>query len=227
MGVFKLVISIQKRFIFIHIYKTAGSSVSKALKCYEPISVKFKKHIIAYPLSYVLKNLKLMDFEKDLSLNILNYKNLPIHATAIETRSKIGDNLFNKLFKFAFVRNPWDWQVSLYHYMLQNPNHHQHHKIKSLKNFEHYIQWRTKNIPRLQKDFLTDHAGNVLVDYIGKLETINKDIDYIASKLDIQVCLPHINRSQRRSFREYYTKQTFDLVYEYFYDDVKMFGYDP
>jgi hypothetical protein len=203
----------------------AGSSISKTLRPYESREVKIKRALFAKPLGYLLVKLGRMNKNKELSLNFLNYKRLKVHATAEEIRGKIGAVTFNGLFKFAFVRNPWDWQVSLYHYMLQNPNHHQHHQIKKLPNFNAYIHWRIKQPPKLQKDFITDRDGNIIIDYIGKLETIHQDIDYLADRLNIRINLPHINKSQRKSFEDYYTSETFNLVYEYFYDDIQLFGY--
>src|SRR5690606_20911543 len=69
----------------------------------------------------------------------------PGHITANDFRSQIPKSIFEEYFKFAFVRNPWDWQVSLYEYARQSPTHHEHVLTNSFKNFDDYIEWRVNN----------------------------------------------------------------------------------
>ena len=50
----------------------------------------------------------------------------------------MSKKVFEEYFKFGFVENPWDWQVSLYTFMLKDAKHHQHEFVKSLKDFDEY-----------------------------------------------------------------------------------------
>ena len=67
---------------------------------------------------------------------------LPTHVSAQEVIKKLGKETFDLNFSFAIVRNPSDWQVSLYHFMRKDPKHHQHELAKRFKNFENYLEWR-------------------------------------------------------------------------------------
>lgn len=64
------------RYLFIHITKTAGTSVAISL-----------------------------------------FGELPYHYTAVQYRVIYGRKTFNRYFKFAFVRNPWDRLYSAYSFL--------------------------------------------------------------------------------------------------------------
>ena len=104
-----MLISYSHNFIFIHVYKVAGSSIRKALRKYEPVPFRLKR--IA---GISLKKLGILNAEKQ-----FNFKNYETHITAKELRERLPEKIYNSFFKFALVRNPWDWQVSLYHFMLK------------------------------------------------------------------------------------------------------------
>ena len=75
------------------------------------------------------------------------------HIKGEELKKKLPTKLFKSYFKFGFVCNPYDWQVSLYHFMLKDVTHHQHKLVKNLGNFNNYIHWRVNNEVRFQKVF--------------------------------------------------------------------------
>ena len=148
------------------------------------------------------------------------------HITAQELRDRIPSPEFDRFFKFAFVRNPWDWQVSLYTYMLQNTRHRQHELIRSMDSFERYVEWRVAEDVYLQKQFVTDEAGDVIVDYVGRFETLPQDFEQVCRRIGVSAELPHSNRSERRDYREYYNSRTIQLVADTYREDVELFGYD-
>ena len=203
-----VLISYKYNFIFIHVYKVAGSSIEHVLekytfRPYESVTAK------------VLQKLSLLPRSSDFD----------IHITAKDLRNKLGSNRFNRFFKFAFVRNPWDWQVSLYTYMLKNEKHPQHSLIKSMSSFEEYIEWRVNTDKHLQKEFVTDETGNIMVDFVGKYENLQSDFNKICVRLAISESLPHLNVSKVRDYREYYTDKTKNLIFEHFKDDLELFSY--
>ena len=79
----------------------------------------------------------------------------------------------------------------------------------------------------LQKDFLCDENGNLLVDFIGHFESLQDDFNIACSKIPIkQVQLPYANKSNHKFYKEYYNNHTRDLIYKAFKEDIELFKYD-
>ena len=105
-----MLISYSHNFIFIHIPKSAGTSIASALEPYKTHSAK----------------------EDD---------RLHQHFSALQISQEISSEVYELFIKFAFIRNPWSLIVSLYHYILRSNNHPQHVDVKSLDNFDDFVQW--------------------------------------------------------------------------------------
>lgn len=209
-----MIISHSKKFIFIHIYKVAGTSIRKVL---QPHSDNPRDNM---PLLLKLK------FELGGRFNFLSKWSMD-HLKATEIKKLLPEDQWNNYFKFSFVRNPWDWQVSLYHFMLQDENHHQHKLINKMKNFEEYIDWRVHHSVELQKSFLYDSKGNLMVDYVGKFENLQQDFNEVLKKIGMkEVQLPVLNTSVHRYYKEYYNDKTRKMVEEAFKEDIELFKYE-
>ena len=98
-----MIFSRSKNFIFIHIAKNGGSSIEKALG------------------KYGVETLKRTKFNEFLTR--LPYQKVPekmVHLPHIDAKSlrmQIGPKLFESMFSFAIVRNPFDQLVSRYEYI--------------------------------------------------------------------------------------------------------------
>lgn len=187
--------SSNKKFIFFHLYKVAGTSIRGAFNKYQ-------------------------EFNK-----------LPSHINPKEFRNKgyKMKMLYDEYFTFSFVRNPWDWQVSLYHYMLQTPYHFQHQIIKNMKSFDEYIDWRVNEDFSTQYSFLSENGDNkseITLDFVGKFETINDDFNFVKKHLGLDGDLPHSNKSNRSFYKEYYTETSRKMIEEAAKKDIEFFGYD-
>lgn len=209
-----MLISTSKKFIFIHNYKVAGTSVRNALKKYE------SKYF--YVASRVAQQSGLIDYKL--------FKIFDPHVTASSAKSILPKFIYDKYYKFGFVRNPWGWQFSLYSFMLKNKKHYQHEHIKSLGSFGSYLKWRVEYELKHQKDFFYSSNGEKMVDHIGKLETITKDFKLISNYIDITgVELPVLNVSTTNDWVKNYNLDTFNIVKNAFKKDIECFDYsdDP
>jgi hypothetical protein len=53
-----------------------------------------------------------------------------------------------------------------------------------------------------------------------------EDFANVCARLKIQAELPHVNVSEHRDYRTYYTPETREFVAKRFQRDIEMFGYD-
>lgn len=215
-----VILSASKKFLFIHVYKTAGTSIFKALGRFD----------VCTPLPEIPVQFWEPYFQSaGLPAGVLK---LPEHAPALQVRAAIGRAVFDSYFKFAFVRNPWDMQLSLYHYNLQNPDLPAHAEAAAARDFEDYIMRRDwpPNARGQQLHFLADDDGTVLMDFVGRFENISLDFAVVCERLGVENAeLGHSNASKHRPWPEYYTREMFETVAQMVKPDAEAFGYsaDP
>jgi hypothetical protein len=208
-----MLINHQHKFIFIHVYKVAGTSVLNALE--NESYPDYVPHAYRPALTRFLRKFKLSPSFP-----------MHMHSKARDVKAKLSPDIYDNYFKFAFVRNPWDWQVSLYEYGRQYKNHPQRQLMQSFRNFDEYLDWRVTEEKTLQKEFITDEAGNVIVDYIGRFEQLEQDFTTACSKVGLEVTLPKFNKTKsRKSYTDYYSDRTQKLIYDHFREDIDFFGY--
>lgn len=133
---------------------------------------------------------------------------------------------YTQHFKFAFVRNPWDRVVSCYVNKIGNPKHPCHGK-----DFDYFVDWiNGKDLTscdahiRLQtRLFPAKH-----VNFIGRLESFDDDIRYVAKVLGYTINeVPRINSTQqaREHYSKFYTERTKQIIAKKYKDDIEAFGY--
>jgi hypothetical protein len=201
-----MIINHKYKFIFVHIQKTAGSSISNVLSNIDGTES------ILYPHSFI----NAIDFEQ-----------------------------YNEYFKFCFVRNPWDRLFSWYKMMLKKGVHNDFSKylLENSRSFSEFLnltdiiyetsrlEWDEyasypKSISFNQLDYITDNNGNVLVDFIGRFESLEEDYNKIMEKIGIpNLPLPHINQSSNGDYKNFYTDKDIEKVYNMCKKDIDYFGY--
>ena len=161
-------------------------------------------------------------------------KDLYNHYTAMELRSIFGAEAFANMFKFCFVRNPWDKVVSEFRFRIwtyQNEltpdtSFAEWVKLAYVNKDPMYHDWPKMFLPQLE--WLTDEKGQIAVDFVGRFENVQNDFDRIcdAIKIDRQ-SLSHENRSREPdSYRSYYDRETKAIVEKLFKVDIEYFGYE-
>lgn len=206
------------KFLFVHIAKTAGTSVRTTLNRLRWRDPYFIPQFICSRIS-------------SLTGHRIACK-IPRHAKVIAAYEMLPREVFDGLFKFAFVRNPWDLQVSSYHHLKRERPH-----LVGDRDFEAFLrykldparpyQFHLDTSIALQSDYLVDLHGNLLVDFIGRFETLGDDFITICQRIGVEPpVLEHKRQAKDRSgYQKYYTAETAELVAQYFAADIAMFGY--
>jgi hypothetical protein len=142
--------------------------------------------------------------------------------------------LYEKLFKFVFVRNPWDLQVSSFHHLKRE----RPQLVAHTPDFASFVRWKLDpnrayqfhidTSIELQSDYLVDLHGNVIVDFIGRYERLHEDFAQACERIGIATpTLPHRREAKDRGkdYRSYYDDGLAQLVATRFQRDIELFDY--
>ncbi|GAB5400730.1 MAG: sulfotransferase family 2 domain-containing protein [Aureisphaera sp.] len=173
------------------------------------------------------------------------------HLTASEyvDLGYIDETLFKEYFKFSFVRDPYKRAFSFYNFL-------GYAKIISFKDFVYQVLPKkleeNQFFFKSQYDYLYDSSGELMVDYLGRLETIKDDIEKVKEICGLQsATLPHVNKSKgewnravghlvrtpyllkylklnskKQQFETVFTQEIKDKVYQLYQKDFEAFGYE-
>jgi len=154
------------------------------------------------------------------------------HLTAQDVKRRFGDDLWEKLFTFSFVRNPWDRFLSLYFFRKNRG------ELANL-TFKEYVQ--QLDAPRYKgrglfsdpvyyysmADFLFDPEGRLLVDFVGRYENRANDLKVVGDKLGVEFTGLHLHKTKNKEqhYSEFYDDETRALIARVYQLDISFFGY--
>jgi hypothetical protein len=224
-----MIISNSNRYIFIHLHKCAGSTITNLLSPHSrwndiELGVTTLGEAVQQPYQQRFRLWK--------------------HASADLVREVLGENLFGSYFKFAFVRNPLFRVVSFYTF-IQKLHRHPSEQVRNIVS-----QWPISVALRESADFaefirhprfvepsmshlLTETAESgprVLVDFVGRVEHFDRDIATVFDRIG----LPLPERIDRRNesgqigqrLRDFYrSEEDLEFVYRLCPEDFELFGY--
>lgn len=196
--------------VFVHIPKTAGSSIHRFLS-ERSTGVKLTGRVPATDRARLIEPRNLLDH-----LVLRDYSLFVDQATL--TRS----------FAFSVVRNPWARLLSLYCFRQMR---RADQGLDRLPDFSTWVDRKIRPGSRdvgavRQRDYLIDDSGAIAVDEICRFESLHEDWDRIRKALDLgPEEIPHLNRSGSLDYRDYYTPPLAKSVGEHFQVDIDTFGY--
>jgi hypothetical protein len=197
-------ISLQKRFLFVHIPKTAGNSIQSVLR--------------GYSEDELLALRKEQDGIERFGLRNPKYK-IKKHSTLGEYRAALSDEQFRNLYKFTCVRNPWDRMVSYYFTPTQNAEAWNREKFRGIISKAISVADYLRLDQREEDPFAN-------VDCIMRFENLADDFRALCGQLQISpTTLPRYNRSTRERYSKYYDDELRELVRSRFAAEIERFGY--
>lgn len=221
------------RFIFVHVPKAAGTSLTEVLKLYT---------------NYCDLEIGGTHFGEQIQPAYRKRFGLAKHSTADSIRNIVGRVTWSQYFSFAFVRNPFTRCISTYNFLrewegLKVEDAVFAEKIKQFDSFEEYVLsdiWLESNGP--DEIFLPQSSwirspknDEVLVDFVGQVERINEDMSFVLEAIGSSKMMkkskgiPRFNPSEASTVTEISDKAVITKIVSKYKDDFDAFGYsrDP
>lgn len=154
---------------------------------------------------------------------------------------RISRREFGRYYRFGFVRNPWDRLVSAYEFARSGgtdfvePIPNSDYDSPVFSSFDRFVgEWLVgADLEALdvvfqpQWSFVCDRRGELLVDYIGRTESLEDDLGAVEQALGRTIQPERLNQTDRSvDVSDYYTDETRDMVAEIYRRDIEMFHYE-
>ena len=204
-------ISHRRKFVFVHVSKTGGQSVRKALR---PFALTTAQRLVQYVDTRTLR------------YDPFGINQAGSHPNVAKLKSALGDEVFDSYYSFSFVRNLWSRLLSYYYFMKIRPRSEKHEAAMTL-DFNDFINTTIQDAPlRDQSSILLDADGKSLVNFIGRFETLATDFGHVCETLGCGCTLPHKNKTKHGDFRTAYNQSSVDIVSRLYANDIKFFNYN-
>jgi hypothetical protein len=200
-----MVICHQKRCIFIHIPKTAGTSIEHFIKDNN------KNHLEL--------------------IGVLNNRSMQ-HYTAQELKN-IYPVVYNNYYKFSIVRNPYERLLSEYYWTPvpdlgfksgRNKADFLYHVIDIVKNNKYNENIYYDHLAP-QYSFICNNKKQLVIDQLFKYEDLEWVSSYLKKKLEIESDFPYLNKSKSLIKKDDWTPNQKEKIYKLYKNDFLLFGY--
>ena len=195
-------------FLFVHIPKTAGNSIQNVLKAYSE-----DKIVCLAPHQDGLERFEVRS----------DKFNIHKHSTLQDYQAELGDDIFQRLFKFTTIRNPWDRMVSYYF------SPHRGHVSWDREQFTKLVAQispTSTHIFLADKDNPQPNCFNN-IDFFIRYENLNDDFKKVCELIEIPWRpLPIRNQSKRQLYSIYYDDELIALVKDKFSEEIHYFNYE-
>tara|TARA_B100000287_G_scaffold423464_1_gene466760 strand:+ start:113 stop:736 length:624 start_codon:yes stop_codon:yes gene_type:complete len=207
-----MIINHKYKFVFLHIPKTAGTSITKALS---PFCNKWDT-ILGCDCGPE-------EIVKDDGFKIHK------HSNAQDIKTYMTSERWTNYFKFTFVRNPVDRAVSLYEWWKRTDAKWDPETKDAISkmSFKEFVF--SRYCSPCQSDFLVGSIEKPpKIDFIGKFENLNIDFAYLCGLLDLpRITLERKNSSPREhsDTKDYLDEDITKEIKSKFHRDYTYFNY--
>ncbi len=172
-----MIVNHSHHFIFVHVPKAAGTSVTELFSQYS----SYRDLEVGGTL-----------LGEALQTQFKRRFGLTKHATAKEILSVVGDADWGSFLKFGFVRDPYARAQSMFHFMKRwrgNKDMDPLAFMDKMPDFRTFVlspQFRKQKKSRIlwpQAAWLQDDDGKMLVDIVGRVESLDDDLRAVLERL--------------------------------------------
>lgn len=209
-----MIISSRRRFVFVHIPKTGGTSFMRA-----------------YEDRAAADDILIGDTPKARRRRArLDGLAVPGRLWKHSTLRDVGGLVPPDHFVCTLVRNPWDRLVSYYHWLRAQRFDHPAVRRAKVLDFKAFLRDPLIQAAEMRSpaaSYVTRADGALHCDAFVRVEH-PEDYAPLWDHLGFRLTLLHLNRSERsRDWRGYYSAEEIAIVAQLAADDIARFGYGP
>lgn len=204
--------SVSHNFLFVHIPRTGGNSIQQIIRHYSEDRIvtdpypdgQFRDGINRFEVTGTYTRLK--------------------HDSLDKYHQVVPRDLFERVFKFCTVRNPWSRSISYYF----TPRRWLKRGVDPYWSPDEFVA-SLKDLPPMIDSLKIDGEVQDL-DFIMRFERLDRDVRKVMEMLGIPRDahpLPHVNKGQAQNYRQYFdqNRELTSLVGELYAEDIERFCY--
>jgi chondroitin 4-sulfotransferase 11 len=194
-------------------------------------------------------NILFIHIPKTAGTSIFKMLNMPENHGHIiwEKYEKLDKDLFNRSFKFAIVRNPWDKFVSCYEYAKMDKSYwhssdgnaidgkHKDYDITNKYNFNDFVKYlsdiKESYLPlkginwTYQFQYICDSNFEIKMNVVYRFEHLDYMVSDLNKRFNTDFDLPHINKSNNNGYKKYYNDNSIEFINKIYKKDIELFHY--